>query len=102
MAFSGTNQDSAHAGSPQFATTHWSAVLAAGQDSSPSAQEALNKLCRAYWYPLYAFVRRQGHDVQAAKDLTQGLFAHLLARNFLEEVRPQRGKFRSFLLASAK
>ena len=70
MASSGIKQDSAHAGSPQFATTHWSAVLAAGQNSSPSAREALDKLCRAYWYPLYAFMRRQGHDVHAAKDLT--------------------------------
>jgi len=85
-----------------FATTHWSVVLTAGRSSSPGAIEALEKLCRAYWYPLYAYVRRQGYGPEDAQDLTQGFFARLLARNDLAQVHPKKGKFRSFLLASLK
>jgi len=77
-------------------------VLTAGHDSSPGAQDALEKLCRTYWYPLYAYVRRQGHNVEQAQDLTQGFFARLLARNYLALADPERGRFRSFLLASLK
>ncbi len=83
-----------------FATTHWSAVLAAGGASSPGSQEALEKLCRAYWYPLYAYVRRKGYDAHDAEDLTQEFFARLLARNFLRVADRSKGKFRSFLLGS--
>jgi RNA polymerase sigma-70 factor (ECF subfamily) len=82
-----------------FATTHWSVVLAAGHDSSPGAQEALEKLCSAYWYPLYAYVRRKGHSQHDAEDLTQSFFAQLLERHSLRQVRGE-GKFRSFLLAA--
>jgi RNA polymerase sigma factor (sigma-70 family) len=87
-------------GAQQFRPTHWSVVLAAGSQESPHASQALETLCRAYWYPLYAFVRRQGYDAHAAEDLTQGFFAHLLEHKALSKVDPGKGKFRSFLLAS--
>ena len=83
-----------------FATTHWSVVLAAGQNNSPQANEALGKLCRTYWYPLYAYVRRKGYDAHDAQDLTQEFFARLLARNYLSVADRNKGKFRSFLLGS--
>ena len=85
-----------------FATTHWSVVLTAGQASATEAAEALDKLCRTYWLPLYSFVRRSGYDEQTAKDLTQGFFEQFLARHDLGQVDRGRGKFRSFLLASMK
>jgi RNA polymerase sigma factor (sigma-70 family) len=85
-----------------FATTHWTAVLAAGRGSSPRADVALEELCRTYWYPLYAFVRRQGHSREDAEDLTQGFFARLLEKNYLEGVSSDKGKFRSFLLMAVK
>ena len=85
-----------------FLTTHWSVVLAAREKASPAGQQALERLCQAYWYPLYAYVRRQGQDQESAKDLTQGFFARLLEKNYLKHVRPQRGKFRYFLLGSLK
>jgi RNA polymerase sigma-70 factor (ECF subfamily) len=86
----------------QFATTHWSVVLAAGRDSTPSAQEALEQLGRIYWYPLYAFLRWQGHSVEDAQDLVQGFFLHLLRGNILRVAEPGRGRFRSFLLGTLK
>jgi len=76
-------------------------VLSAKSDS-PAAAEALERLCATYWYPLYAFLRRQGQSHECAQDLTQGFFAHLLGRCFLEGVHPAKGRFRSFLLASLK
>jgi len=85
-----------------FATTHWSDVLAAKQGDVPEAAAALEKLCRTYWYPLYAFLRREGRSPHDAQDLTQEFFARLLQREFLENVRSQKGKFRSFLLAALK
>jgi RNA polymerase sigma-70 factor (ECF subfamily) len=85
-----------------FTTTHWSVVLNARDPASPQAGQALERLCRSYWYPLYAFVRRQGHDEAEAKDLTQGFFAKLLEKNYLAGVHPKRGKFRTFLLASIR
>jgi RNA polymerase sigma-70 factor (ECF subfamily) len=84
----------------RFTTTHWSVVLAASEGVSPQAAQALEKLCRVYWFPLYAHVRRQGHRAHDAQDLVQGFFARLLRGNFLENVGPQKGRFRSFLLAS--
>ena len=84
----------------QFATTHWSVVLAAQQGDGAAASVALEKLCRTYWHPLYAYVRRQGHGVHDAQDLTQGFFARLFQKNFLENVSPHKGRFRSFLLAA--
>jgi RNA polymerase sigma-70 factor (ECF subfamily) len=85
-----------------FATTHWSVVLAATQPTSPQATEALERLCRTYWYPLYAFVRRQGQTAHDAEDLIQEFFARLLKGRDLESVRRERGRFRSFLLVSLK
>ncbi len=85
-----------------FATTHWSVVLAAGHDSVSGAQEALEQLCRAYWYPLYCYVRRQVTCTAEAEDLTQSFFAHLLERNTLAKVSREKGRFRSFLLVALK
>jgi DNA-directed RNA polymerase specialized sigma24 family protein len=85
-----------------FATTHWSVVLSAGQSNSGQAVEALEKLCRTYWYPLYAYVRRQGHSPEEAQDLTQDFFARFLAKDYLHEVDRSKGRFRSFLLAAMK
>ena len=85
-----------------FTTTHWSVVLSVGQQESPEATQALETLCRTYWYPLYAYVRRQGHRPEDAQDLTQEFFAHLLAKGFPRGAVPERGKFRSFLLASLR
>src|SRR5579862_3525010 len=83
-----------------FATTHWSTVLAAGASPSTRASEALERLCSAYWYPLYAFVRRKGYGRQEAEDLTQGFFARFLEKRYLDDVAPEKGKFRTFLLCS--
>ena len=86
--------------SPVFATTHWSVVLAAGQHHSDAAATALEQLCRTYWYPLYAYLRRKGYSEHDAQDLTQGFIVQLLERRSLQKVAPHKGKFRSFLLAS--
>jgi RNA polymerase sigma factor (sigma-70 family) len=86
----------------QFVTTHWSVILTAGDDESPDALEALEGLCRTYWYPLYAFVRRSGHDPETARDLTQGFFERLIEKNYLKEVDRGKGRFRSFLLVALK
>jgi RNA polymerase sigma-70 factor (ECF subfamily) len=83
-----------------FTATHWSVVLAAGQSNSPQATAALDKLCRAYWYPLYTYIRRQGSSPHDAQDLTQGFFAQLLEKNCLELADREKGKFRSFLLSA--
>jgi DNA-directed RNA polymerase specialized sigma24 family protein len=85
-----------------FVSTHWSAVLAARSPSEPLAQQALHELCAAYWYPLYIFIRRQGYSALDAQDLTQGFFEHLLSKDFLKNVGPRKGRFRSFLLACLK
>jgi RNA polymerase sigma factor (sigma-70 family) len=85
-----------------FATTRWTVVIAAGRRSTPDAEQALEELCRTYWYPLYAYVRRHGHTREDAEDLTQEFFARLLERNYLEGLDSQKGKFRAFLLAALK
>jgi len=85
-----------------FATTHWSVVVAASDQDSPQKVDALEKLCRAYWYPLYAFIRREGYHPQDAQDLTQGFFTRLLEKNYLAQTDRQKGRFRSFLLAALK
>lgn len=90
------------AGSDHFATTRWTLVLSAGRRSSPDSDRALGELCRNYWYPLYAYVRRQGHSREDAEDLVQSFFARFLARNYFESLDAGRGKFRAFLLASLK
>jgi RNA polymerase sigma factor (sigma-70 family) len=92
---------STHSGGVAFKTTHWSVVLEA-QGQSPTAQEALEKLCRVYWRPIYGFVRRQGVEPEEAKDLTQGFFALLLERRDLDTVRKEKGRLRSYLLTSVK
>ena len=84
-----------------FTTTQWSVVLSA-QGRSPSAEQALEKLCRTYWWPLYGFVRRQGYSPEEAQDLTQGFFAMLLERRDLDAVRREKGRLRSYLLVSLK
>jgi RNA polymerase sigma-70 factor (ECF subfamily) len=94
--------DPAPSGSRQFATTRWSLVLAAGKRSSPQSSAALATLCENYWYPLYAYVRRRGHEANEAEDFTQAFFARLLEKNDLAAADPERGRFRSFLLASLK
>ena len=86
----------------RFATTRWSQVLAAGQAQTATSRDALSRLCEAYWYPLYAYVRRWGYDADAAQDLTQEFFARLLEKHYLRDADPARGRFRSFLLASLK
>jgi RNA polymerase sigma-70 factor (ECF subfamily) len=86
----------------RFATTRWSVVLEAGRGSSPASREALAKLCETYWYPLYGYVRRWGHDADSAQDLTQEFFTRLLEKDYLRDVTPTRGRFRSFLLAALK
>ena len=83
-----------------FTTTHWSVVLTAREQQSPQAAAASERLCRTYWYPLYAYVRRKGYDAHDSQDLTQEFFARLLARNYLTVADRNRGKFRSFLLGS--
>ena len=86
----------------RFATTQWSVVLKARDGPAPEAREALAELCETYWYPIYAFVQRSGFDQDEAQDLTQAYFACLLEKDFLDSVRPEAGRFRSFLLASLK
>jgi RNA polymerase sigma factor (sigma-70 family) len=87
-------------GSPVFATTRWSVVLAAGDAASALADVALAELCRTYWYPLYAFVRRKGHSPHDAQDLTQAFFARLLEKNYVAQANRERGRFRTYLLAA--
>ena len=84
-----------------FATTHWSVVRAAGGDSLARAA-ALEQLCRTYWYPLYAFVRRLGHPAHDAQDLTQAFFAELFCKDYFRAADRERGKFRSFLLTALR
>jgi RNA polymerase sigma-70 factor (ECF subfamily) len=96
------NESLANDAAGRFRTTQWSVVLLSAQTQVPGSQTALADLCRLYWYPLYAFVRRRGYNAEDAQDLTQGFFCSLLERKSLRQVAPQLGKFRSFLLASLK
>ena len=89
-------------GNGKFATTPWSVVLAAGSPESSHYQEALETLCRTYWFPLYAYLRGRGYDRYQAEDYTQSFFAALLEKPALSRADPKRGKFRSFLLSSLK
>ncbi len=92
-----------HSDAAGFAATHWTVVLAAARGEEPSrAAEAMTELCGTYWYPLYAFLRRRGHETHEAEDLTQEFFARLLGPHFLAAVDRRKGKFRSFLLAALK
>jgi RNA polymerase sigma-70 factor (ECF subfamily) len=85
-----------------FVTTRWSVVLSAGRKSSPQSDNALGELCRTYWYPLYAYVRRQGKTKEDAEDLVQAFFARFLEKNYLEGRSSDQGRFRAFLLAALK
>ena len=100
VAMSMSKQPDAPAPAWQFTSTHWSVVLAAGGAVSPAANTALEQLCRIYWPPLYAFVRRRGHSPHDAQDLTQEFFARLIEKDFLQAVDRSKGRFRSFLLAA--
>jgi DNA-directed RNA polymerase specialized sigma24 family protein len=94
-----SRQESEGASPRVFATTHWSVVTAAGGDDSEGAQQALEILCRGYWYPIYVYVRRKGHGPDDAQDLTQEFFAQLLAKGHFRLPDQKKGKFRTFLLA---
>lgn len=85
-----------------FVTTHWSVVLSARDKDSPHWAEALETLCRTYWYPLYVYVRRLGHGPEDAQDLTQEFFARLLQKDYLHAVTREKGRFRTFLLVAFK
>lgn len=103
MRHSEESQDTVAAGgAAPFVTTQWGQILQARDGPDAEGAAALASLCQAYWYPLYAFVRRQRHSAHDAQDLTQEFFARLLAGNFLDSVSPSKGRFRSFLLASMK
>ncbi len=91
---------SSHAADAQFHTTHWSLIVRAAEQGGETAKTALADLCQAYWYPLYAFLRRKGHSADDAADLTQGFFATLLEKGYLADADPERGRFRSFLLTA--
>ena len=87
---------------PVFVTTHWSVVLSARKQDSPQSLAALETLCRTYWYPLYAYVRRQGHGPHDAQDLTQEFFARLLQKDYLKAAAREKGRFRTFLIVALK
>jgi RNA polymerase sigma-70 factor (ECF subfamily) len=102
MSLPSRNSKVALASAAHFRTTHWSLVLSAGHGDSPAAGAALERLCQDYWYPIYAFVRRQGSGPHDAQDLTQEFFARLLRLNSLRQVGREKGRFRTFLLASLR
>ena len=102
MVSSDSTGGSAERTATQFATTHWSVVLAAADSASPNSQEALEKLCRTYWLPLYAFVRRTGSGPEDAQDLTQAFFEKLLRNNTIRHLAPEKGRFRNYLLTVLK
>lgn len=86
----------------EFATTRWTVVLTAQRQTDPQAHDALEQLCLTYWYPLYAFLRREGYPQHQSEDLIQGFFARFLEKHYLDDVHQDKGRFRSFLLASLK
>ncbi len=92
----------AEAEATRFTITRWSVVLRASRPGTPEAAEALEVLCRTYWYPVYAYVRSRGHRPEDAQDLVQEFFARLLQKNWLADIEPGAGKFRYFLLTAVK
>ena len=101
-AYYARDELSARERATEFTTTHWTLVLAAGQTSSPRSAAALEDICRTYWYPLYAYVRRQGRNPDDAQDLVQDFFARFLRQQYVRLADRNRGKFRTFLLTSLK
>ncbi len=99
-----TLAETIHGQSDAFAPTHWSVIIAAGESQADPqiAQTALAQLCQTYWAPLYGFVRSRGYSVHDAQDLTQSFFAYLIEKKIYNRADRQKGKFRSFLLASLK
>lgn len=97
-----TFSEHGHSPQPDFATTHWSLIVAAGDATHPAAREALESLCQGYWQPLYEYARRRGHSAGDAADLTQGFFAILLEKDYLQSASQDRGRFRAFLLTAFK
>ena len=91
-----------HDSAASFPTTHWSVVLLVGEGATPANEQALEELCRAYWSPLYAYLRRQGHSPHDAQDLTQGFLSRVIAREDLGNLSPEKGRFRSFLLTGLR
>ncbi len=91
-----------HGSKAWFGTTHWSVVLSAQDSQSPRSREALESLCRNYWYSLYSYARRTGHSPPDAEDLTQGFFARLLEKDYLKAAARDKGRFRTFLLVALK
>ena len=102
MGFQRDNISSTKPMQAAFPTTHWSLVLAAGEGGSAQAAEALARLCSGYWYPVYAYVRRDGHDVHSAQDLTQEFFFRLIEKDFVAGAVQEKGRFRSYLLIALK
>lgn len=100
MSSNQSGDESGERTAAQFATTHWSVVLEAGEGASPESAAASERLCRTYWYPLYAFVRRKGYAAADAEDLVQDFFATFLQKGYVERADPARGRFRTFLLTS--
>ena len=98
MIPAGTAAENVGAQKGLFTTTHWSVIVAAGEENSPTSEAALEKLCRIYWSPLYAYVRRRQFSPEDSQDLTQEFFTRFLAGNYLRNVQQNRGKFRSYLL----
>ena len=96
------NESELKPASPLFLTTHWTVVLNAARPDSPEAQAALAELCRNYWFPLYAYARKQGCDLHSAQDLTQEFFGRLIEKNYLGVADRRRGRFRWFLLTAFK
>ncbi len=96
------NSQAGGAAGAAFATTHWSVVLKAGDQPGDESSRALEVLCRGYWYPVYAYIRRLGHSPHDAQDFTQSFFAYLLDKRLLARAAPESGRFRSFLLGSLK
>ncbi len=100
MAVKNSDQQFINPQMGRFNSTQWSLVLAAAERSTPASENALDALCAAYWPPLYAYIRRRGYEVSEAQDLTQAFFVRLLEKNYLGDAKREKGKFRSFLLAS--
>src|SRR5947209_8426231 len=97
-----SNQETQEGAARAFHTTHWSVVLAAGEENSQEAASALARLCQTYWFPIYAFIRRKGLSPDQAQDFTQEFFAGFLQKNYVSRAARERGRFRVFLMSSVE